>query len=42
MLEFFVGIFLILLSILFITLIIGAAAMVFSEIKEMLNDWRKR
>lgn len=41
MLEFFVGIFLILFSILMIGIIIYAAIMVFSELKDMLDDWRK-
>lgn len=41
MIEFFVGIFLILFSIPIIGLIIYAAIMVFSEIKDMLDDWRK-
>ena len=41
MLEFCVGIFLIVFSILFIEIIIKVAIMVFSEIKDMLDDWRK-
>ena len=42
MLEFFVGLFLILFSILFIVIIIDVAIMVFRGIKDMLDDWRKR
>ena len=41
MLEIFLGIFLLLFSILFIGLTIHAAIMVFSELKDMLDDWRK-
>ena len=41
-LEVLAVIFLILFSILFIGLTIHAAIMVFSEIKDMLDDWRER
>lgn len=41
MIEFFVGIFLILFSIMLIGIIIYVAIMVFHEIKDMLDDWRK-
>lgn len=40
-LEVLAVIFLILFSILFIVLVIHGAIMVFSELKDMLDDWRK-
>lgn len=40
-LEVLAVIFLILCSIWFIVLIIYGAMMVFSELKDMLDDWRK-
>lgn len=40
-LEVLAVIFLILVSIWFIVLIIYGAIMVFSELKDMMDDWRK-